>query len=52
MRSTLGLIFFHSGASALIFESLWFRGAGLAGTQSIEPPTLGDEHVADAVDRH
>ena len=29
MRSTLALIFFLSGASALIFESLWFRLAGL-----------------------
>lgn len=30
MRSTLALIFFLSGASALIFESLWFRLAGLS----------------------
>jgi predicted membrane-bound spermidine synthase len=29
MRSVLALIFFLSGASALIFESLWFRLAGL-----------------------
>ena len=30
MRLTLALIFFLSGASALIFESLWFRLAGLS----------------------
>lgn len=30
MRTTLSLIFFLSGVSALIFETLWFRLAGLS----------------------
>lgn len=40
MRSTLGLIFFLSGASALIFESLWFRLAGLSLGNSVWSATL------------
>lgn len=30
-----GLIFFHSGAAALVFETLWFRQAGLAFGNSV-----------------
>ena len=30
MTLALGLIFFASGASALVFETLWFHQAGLA----------------------
>jgi len=40
MRSTLGLIFFFSGASALIFESLWFRLAGLSLGNSVWSASL------------
>lgn len=40
MRSTLGLIFFLSGASALIFESLWFRLAGLSLGNSVWSASL------------
>ena len=40
MRSTLGLIFFLSGASALIFESLWFRLAGLTLGNSVWSASL------------
>jgi spermidine synthase len=31
----VGLIFFHSGAAALVFETLWFRQAGLAFGNSV-----------------
>ena len=40
MRSTLALIFFLSGASALIFESLWFRLAGLSLGNSVWSASL------------
>ena len=40
MRATLGLIFFLSGASALIFESLWFRLAGLSLGNSVWSASL------------
>ena len=40
MRSTLVLIFFFSGASALIFESLWFRLAGLSLGNSVWSASL------------
>ena len=40
MRSTLVLIFFLSGASALIFESLWFRLAGLSLGNSVWSASL------------
>lgn len=40
MRLTLGLIFFLSGASALIFESLWFRLAGLSLGNSVWSASL------------
>jgi predicted membrane-bound spermidine synthase len=40
MRATLALIFFLSGASALIFESLWFRLAGLALGNSVWSASL------------
>jgi len=40
MRSTLGLIFFLSGAAALIFESLWFRLAGLSLGNSVWSASL------------
>jgi predicted membrane-bound spermidine synthase len=40
MRATLALIFFLSGASALIFESLWFRLAGLSLGNSVWSATL------------
>ncbi len=40
MRATLALIFFLSGASALIFESLWFRLAGLSLGNSVWSASL------------
>jgi len=40
MRSTLVLIFFLSGASALTFESLWFRLAGLTLGNSVWSASL------------
>ncbi len=40
MRSTLALIFFLSGASALIFESLWFRLVGLSLGNSVWSASL------------
>lgn len=40
MRATLGLIFFLSGVSALIFESLWFRLAGLSLGNSVWSASL------------
>ncbi len=40
MRSTLALIFFLSGASALVFESLWFRLAGLSLGNSVWSASL------------
>lgn len=40
MRLTLALIFFLSGASALIFESLWFRLAGLSLGNSVWSASL------------
>ena len=40
MRSTLALIFLLSGASALIFESLWFRLAGLSLGNSVWSASL------------
>lgn len=40
MRSTLVLVFFLSGASALIFESLWFRLAGLSLGSSVWSASL------------
>ena len=40
MRLVLGLIFFLSGASALIFESLWFRLAGLSLGNSVWSASL------------
>ncbi|MGI9295430.1 MAG: hypothetical protein ACR2PS_15735 [Pseudomonadales bacterium] len=40
MRSTLVLIFFLSGASALIFEALWFRLAGLSLGNSVWSASL------------
>jgi spermidine synthase len=40
MRATLVLIFFLSGASALIFESLWFRLAGLSLGNSVWSASL------------
>lgn len=40
MRATLGLIFFLSGAAALIFESLWFRLAGLSLGNSVWSASL------------
>jgi spermidine synthase len=40
MRSKLALIFFLSGASALIFESLWFRLAGLSLGNSVWSASL------------
>lgn len=40
MRSKLALIFFLSGASALVFESLWFRLAGLSLGNSVWSASL------------
>lgn len=40
MRITLGLIFFLSGVSALIFETLWFRLVGLSLGNSIWSASL------------
>lgn len=40
MRATLAVIFFLSGASALIFESLWFRLAGLSLGNSVWSASL------------
>jgi predicted membrane-bound spermidine synthase len=40
MRATLALIFFLSGASALIFELLWFRLAGLSLGNSVWSASL------------
>ena len=40
MRLTLALIFFLSGASALVFESLWFRLAGLSLGNSVWSASL------------
>ncbi len=40
MRVTLALIFFLSGASALIFEALWFRLAGLSLGNSVWSASL------------
>ena len=40
MNRILCLIFFASGAAALIFETLWFRQAGLALGNSIWTPSL------------
>ncbi len=40
MRSTLALVFFLSGASALIFESLWFRLVGLSLGNSVWSASL------------
>lgn len=40
MHSPLALIFFLSGASALIFESLWFRLAGLSLGNSVWSASL------------
>jgi len=40
MRATLALIFFLSGASALIFEALWFRLAGLSLGNSVWSASL------------
>ena len=40
MRATMGLIFLLSGASALIFEALWFRLAGLALGNSVWSASL------------
>jgi predicted membrane-bound spermidine synthase len=40
MRSRLALIFFLSGASALVFESLWFRLAGLSLGNSVWSASL------------
>lgn len=40
MRATLALIFFLSGASALIYESLWFRLAGLSLGNSVWSASL------------
>src|SRR3954469_13061344 len=40
MRFLLTAVFFASGASALIFESLWFRQAGLAFGNSIWASSL------------
>lgn len=40
MRVTLAVIFFLSGASALIFESLWFRLAGLSLGNSVWSASL------------
>ena len=40
MRLTLALIFFLSGASALVFESLWFRLVGLSLGNSVWSASL------------
>lgn len=40
MRLTLAVIFFLSGASALVFESLWFRLAGLSLGNSVWSASL------------
>jgi len=40
MRAILALIFFLSGASALVFESLWFRLAGLSLGNSVWSASL------------
>ncbi|MFN2425639.1 MAG: spermidine synthase, partial [Candidatus Binatia bacterium] len=40
MKAALYVIFFLSGASALIFESLWFRQAGLAFGNSVWATSL------------
>ena len=40
MASLLSAVFFASGASALIFETLWFRQAGLAFGNSIWASSL------------
>ncbi len=40
MRATLALIFFLSGASALVFEALWFRLAGLSLGNSVWSASL------------
>src|SRR6476620_6557058 len=40
MRPAITAVFFLSGASALIFETLWFRGAGLAFGNSIWASSL------------
>ena len=40
MRARMGLIFFLSGASALIFEALWFRLAGLSLGNSVWSASL------------